>query len=199
MTTPAGQARTLDRFEQFPDEGMLPLAMEEVAIRLNPTQGLAGMDKQTRTGIRLRTLMDGRRALAPVLTDHHRRLERIRWAVYLVQRAFLSPSNVARRILAVRTGSWADMEAAIDQLGTTGTVEDLAGVRRIVRRRDGNSLGRRSSTSPPRTSGTRSIGRAFGRCGPGRPDPPTSPTSPSGKRCCTRSNRVDRVPPTADY
>lgn len=64
MTTPTGQARTLDRFELFPAEGALPLTMEEIAFRLNPAQGLAGMDKTTRVGIRLQTLMAERAARA---------------------------------------------------------------------------------------------------------------------------------------
>ncbi|MET7339471.1 hypothetical protein [Nonomuraea sp. NPDC005650] len=114
--------------------------MEEIAFRLNPTQGLVGMDKTTRVGIRLRDLMAERAALAPVLADHHARLERISWAVYRVQRAILTPTTVARRIVAIETGSWAAMEAAIDRLSTTYQVEELGGVRRAAHRRRGALL-----------------------------------------------------------
>lgn len=136
---PAGRERTLDldRFERFSDEGALPLAMEEVAFRLNPAQGLAGMDKRTRVGIRLQTLMAAWPALAPVLAEHQARLERTRWAVYLVQRAVLTPTNVARRILAVHTGSRAAMEAELDRLGNSATVDEIGGVRRVWRYRRG--------------------------------------------------------------
>jgi hypothetical protein len=101
--------------------------MEEVTFRLNPTQGLADMDKATRVGILLRDLMADRPALASVLADHYARLERIRWAVYLVQRAILTPTNVARRIIAIETDSWAAMEAAIGQLGRLSEQCDAAG------------------------------------------------------------------------
>ncbi|MER7363487.1 hypothetical protein [Nonomuraea wenchangensis] len=140
LTGPTGRTRTLDRFERFPEEGALPLAMEEVAVRLNPAQGLAGMDKRTRTGIRLLTLMAARPALAPILAEHQARLERIRWAVYLVQRAVLTPTNVPRRIVALHTGNRAEMQAQLDQLARHAQVDEIGGVRRVWRRRRGPAL-----------------------------------------------------------
>jgi hypothetical protein len=113
----AGQQHILDRFERFPAEGAVPLAIEEVAIRLNPAQGLAGMNRRTRQGIRLLDLMAGRAGLAGVVAEHEQRLNRTRWAIYQVQRAVLGATNIARRICAVRVGPRIEMESALAQFG----------------------------------------------------------------------------------
>ncbi|WP_431911692.1 hypothetical protein [Nonomuraea jabiensis] len=123
-----GQATTLDRFEEWPDEAALPLMMEEVAIRLNPTQGLAGMNRKTRLGIRLRDLMAARPKLAPALAAHEARMDQSTWALYQVQR-IRSGSN-ARRILATRTGTRTEMEAAVRRVGARAETETLAGITR---------------------------------------------------------------------
>ncbi|MFD9950625.1 hypothetical protein ACFWYW_58055 [Nonomuraea sp. NPDC059023] len=107
LTTQAGRARALDRFENNPGEAALPLMLEEVAIRLNPTQGLAGMDRRTRQGLRLRDLMAAR----TTLTEYQTRLQRNTWALHRVQRATLGPATFHRSVQAVhahrpRPGRW---------------------------------------------------------------------------------------------
>jgi hypothetical protein len=80
--------------------------------------------------------MAGRAEFAPVLAEHERRLNRITWAVYRVQRAILGPTNVARRIYAAQTGTRAEIEAAIQSSAHTNCETDEAGgVRRAWRRR----------------------------------------------------------------
>ncbi|GGO81254.1 hypothetical protein [Nonomuraea cavernae] len=124
--------------ETFPAEGALPLALEEIAFRLNATQGLAGMDRRDRAGILLRDLMADRSALAAVLAEHEARLDRITWALYQVQRAVISPRQVPRRIVAVRTGTRSAMEAAVLQLGTCCELAEQKRVRRAWRKRRGS-------------------------------------------------------------
>jgi hypothetical protein len=75
----AARARTLPRYLADPDQAMLPLLMEYVAMSLNPRQGLV-------PGGRLYDLLADTPGSEPVLAQFEAYLNAQEWAVYEVDR-----------------------------------------------------------------------------------------------------------------
>ncbi|WP_329431331.1 hypothetical protein OG339_48035 (plasmid) [Streptosporangium sp. NBC_01495] len=140
LTNVEGRARTLTRFAQFPAEARLPLAMEEIAVRFNQAQGLAGVDRKSGRGIRLLNMMRQRPELASILHEHERTISTCTWSLYRVQRAVIGPAQAARRICAEQTGSRAQMEDALLGLGHAGyDMDEVDGIPRVWIHRRGEA------------------------------------------------------------
>ncbi|MEV7011747.1 hypothetical protein [Streptosporangium sp. NPDC051022] len=97
LTSQAGLERTLTRYIAHPEEAMLPLLMEHIAVALNPRQGLIAGD-------RLADALVARPDAGPLLAAFDAHLDAQPWTVYEVKRAFRAhPDDMMRPANAVRS------------------------------------------------------------------------------------------------
>lgn len=115
LTSKAGRERTIPRYIANPDEAMLPLLMEHVAVALNPRQGLIA-------GERLVHAVAKHPGSAPLLNLFEQNLDGQEWAVYDVRRAFrahaddmMRSANSVRSVTRLAVGSRADMLAELNR------------------------------------------------------------------------------------
>ena len=122
-----GRARTIARYLANPDEAMLGLLMEFVAVALNPRQGLIG-GKQL---LHLLQATPGCEDLVELLDAH---LDAQQWALYEVRRAFRAkagddtkPANAVRSLTKIAVGSRTGMLAALDQVAAEvgGSIDEF--------------------------------------------------------------------------
>ncbi|MFF4989652.1 hypothetical protein ACFY19_20835 [Streptosporangium saharense] len=118
LTSRAGLDRTLTRYITHPDQVMMPLLMEHVAVALNPRQGLIA-------GSRLADVLAARTDAGPLLAAFDAHLGDQPWAVYEVKRVFraraddmMRPANAVRslRRLVELDGARADVLDRLDAL-----------------------------------------------------------------------------------
>ncbi|MEU4406241.1 hypothetical protein AB0F88_17100 [Streptosporangium sp. NPDC023963] len=109
LTSEGGRERTIPRYIADPDQAMLPLLMEHLAVALNQRQGLAG-------GEQLVSMLAAEPGARPLLRQFARHLADQEWALYEVKRAFrkkegeaMKMANAARSLVRVGVGGRAEM------------------------------------------------------------------------------------------
>ncbi|MFD6094778.1 hypothetical protein ACFVWN_00915 [Nocardiopsis flavescens] len=134
LSSKVGRARTLAQYVQSPDQAMLPLLMEHVAVSLNPRQGLIAGE---RLADQLAAFPGGPTVLARFAAD----LDSRPWAVYRVRRVWQATAAgrdqagpVARDLQVIAEGSRAQARAELACVPGERTVE--GGIERVwIRRR----------------------------------------------------------------